>query len=353
MAPPQIGQLAPAGAPAPTGMGASGLGPPPVGSLAGGPVSAPGGVPAAVVPASSPALGGLDGVMPESIPALPSVEQIMSKDSSKMSAEEMVAMAKYVRSLEDMQGALQTLREADLRFPNSPVVLAEMAQCYEQMGLQEKATSVWRQIKLMDPARAGGYRDLADRRLNTPEAAPPPAPAAVTGFSQTTSASDAPKVLSLGACQETKDSRMTNGEKVVLRVPILRVGNVPVDPSRVDIDVFFFDRVNGEKVAQTIADEPVSSWTAEPVDWTGIGEEPIEVTYFMPSLTSGEVAVHGRRSYHGYVVKLYYDHKLQDVSANPRDLLDFGSRTPSAPGGGLTNPLLPPVPTDGTPPPAR
>ena len=78
------------------------------------------------------------------------------------------------------------------------------------------------------------------------------------------------------------------------------------------------------------------------MDWGGVGEEPLEVTYFLPTLTPGEIAAHGRRSYHGYVVRLYYQHKLQDVAAEPRDLLDFGARPPqSVPGG--ANPLLPPV----------
>ena len=55
-----------------------------------------------------------------------------------------------------------------------------------------------------------------------------------------------------------------------------------------------------------------------------------------------EIAAHGRRSYHGYVVRLYYQNKLQDVAAEPRDLLDFGaSQPPVLPGG--VNPLLPPV----------
>lgn len=104
----------------------------------------------------------------------------------------------------------------------------------------------------------------------------------------------------------------------------------------------FFDRVNGEKVAQTIADEPLSAWGSPPVDWSGIGEEPLNVTYFLPTLTPGEIAAHGRRAYHGYVVRLYYQHKLQDVAAEPRDLLDFGSPTPQTVPGGV-NPLLPPV----------
>jgi hypothetical protein len=100
--------------------------------------------------------------------------------------------------------------------------------------------------------------------------------------------------------------------------------------------------VNGEKVEQTIADDPVTSWGAPPVDWSGMGEEPLNVTYFLPQLTPGEVQAHGRRSYHGYLVKLYYQHKLQDVAAEPRDLLEYGAAAPPV-GAASGNPLLPPV----------
>lgn len=256
-----------------------------------------------------------------------------------MSLEEMIELAKQVRGLGDMQGALEVLKRADLQYPARPEVMAEMAQCYETMGLSDKAATLWRQLEEMDPTKAAGFRDLAQRRLTSPsvvgnQVAGPSSSALVGG--------DGAKMLTLGACQAVRDPTAVNGEKVVLRIPILRQGNNTLDPSQVDIDVYFFDRVNGEKVALTIADEPVSTWAAAPVDWSGIGEEPLDVTYFLPALTPGEITAHGRRSYHGYVVRLYYQNKLQDVAAEPRDLLDFGSRTPQAEPGGV-NPLLPPV----------
>jgi hypothetical protein len=250
-----------------------------------------------------------------------------------MPLAEMVDLAKQVRGLGDMQGALEVLKRADLQYPASPEVMSETAQCYEQMGLAEKASALWKQLASMDVVRSAGFGDLAKRKMQSMTGSETTVPSA-TDFS--------PKLLSLGACQANRDPSVSNGEKVVLRVPILRQGNAVIDPSQVDIDVYFFDRVNGEKIAQTIADEPLSTWGALPVDWSGVGEEPLDVTYFLPALTPGEIAAHGRRSYHGYVVRLYYQHKLQDVSAEPRDLLDFGSRSAPTVLGGM-NPLLPPV----------
>jgi len=324
ISPPPVGQLAApvvqlSQAPAP------GFGPPPIGSFQTPLATAP-----AFSPAPTPAVP-----KPRALPPVKSVPLVPGKAGdpvSAMSMAEMVDLAKQVRGLGDMQGALEVLKRADLQYPAAPEVMAETAQCYEQMGLADKATNLWKQLAGMDALRSAGFGDLAKRKLNAPSSLAAVSPIGDNG----------PKMLSLGACQANRDPATVNGEKVVLRIPILRQGSAAIDPAQVDIDVYFFDRVNGEKIAQTIADEPVSTWGAAPVDWSGVGEEPLNVAYFLPALTPGEIAAHGRRSYHGYVVRLYYQHKIQDVAAEPRDLLDFGSRNvPSV--SGDVNPLLPPV----------
>lgn len=344
ISPPPVGQLAApvATSAIPTPPVATGFGPPPIGSL-----QLPGSTPPAMAP-SAPATPPAPAMQPKpaagaprtniaSIPARAAPGKPAAADpAAGMTLPEMIDLAKQVRSLGDMQGALEVLKRADLQFPASPEILAETATSYESMGLADKATSLWKQLAAMESARAGGYGDLAKRKLNISSATSGAAAPAFSG-------DFGPKMLSLGACTATRDPSTVNGEKVVLRIPILRNGSATIDPAQVDIDVYFFDRVNGEKVAQTIADEPLSAWGAAPVDWSGIGEEPLDVTYFLPTLTPGEVAAHGRRAYHGYVVRLYYQHKLQDVAAEPRDLLDFGQPAPPPmPGGGM-NPLLPPV----------
>lgn len=337
MSPPAIGQLAPnpgqSGSPAQVTKVPS-FGPPPIGSF-----EAPNMMPA-VKPAAPRPLPPKTSALPEpKTPSLPDPKPSAkpADPAANMSLSEMIDLAKQVRGLGDMQGALEVLKRADLQFPSTPEVAAETALSYEQMGLTDKAVGIWRHLAGMDPAKSAGFADLAKRKLQAAPAGP------ATLSASTSSTGDfGPKSLSLGACIATRDPSTVNGEKVVLRVPILRQGNAAVDPTQVDIDVYFFDRVNGEKIAQTIADEPLSQWSAPPVDWSGVGEEPLEVSYFLPTLTPGEMATHGRRSYHGYVVRLYYQHKLQDVAAEPRDLLDFGARAPqSVPGG--ANPLLPPV----------
>ncbi len=247
-----------------------------------------------------------------------------------------VTSAKEIRGMSDMQGALQLLQKADQHNPDHPAIIAEIAQTYEQMGITAKATDSWRRIQLLGETKAGSFYELASRRLGAG-----PAAAAVPSALPGASGMEGEKLLRLGACQVVRDFSSNNGERYNLRVPIVRAGSQPVDGQLVDMEVFFFDRVNGAQVAQTIAPEPVESWQSSPVDWSGAGEETLDVVYHLPALSAAEVQQHGRRSYYGYMLRLYYNNKLQDVAAEPRDLLEFGSAPGATSAGG--NPLLPPV----------
>jgi tRNA A-37 threonylcarbamoyl transferase component Bud32 len=68
---------------------------------------------------------------------------------AEMSLQEMIELAKRMRGIGNIQGALDILKRADLQFPNNPAVLAETAQCYEQLGLTEKAAATRRQMEAM------------------------------------------------------------------------------------------------------------------------------------------------------------------------------------------------------------
>lgn len=269
--------------------------------------------------------------MPRAAPAKPSASAALLRDVNYV-----VTTAKEIRGLSDMQGALELLQKAEQFNPDHPAIIAEQAQTYEQMGLTTKATDAWRRIQLLGETKAGSFYELAARRLGAGPAAAA-TPSALPGAS----AMDGEKHLRLGACQVQRDVRASSGERYTLRVPIQRASSQPVNGNAVNLEVFFFDRVNGIQVTQSIAPEPIETWQSSPVDWSGAGEETLDVVYHLPALSDAEIQQHGRRSYYGYMLRLYYDNKLQDVAAEPRDLLEFGSAPGAAPAGG--NPLLPPV----------
>ena len=246
-----------------------------------------------------------------------------------------ITAAQELRGLSDMQGTLELLRKADELTPDHPAIIAEMAQTYEQMGITAKATDAWRRIQLLGATKAGSYFELASRRLGAGSAG------VATPALSAPSGADGEKFLRLGACRATRDFEVPTGERYVLHVPISRAGNRPINAQELNLEVFFFDRVNNQTVAQTIAPEPVESWQTAPVDWNGTGEEVLDVVYHLPALSAAEIQQHGRRSYYGYMLRLYYNNKLQDVAAEPRDLLEFGNTPGAAPAG--VNPLLPPM----------
>lgn len=268
---------------------------------------------------------------PTTAPGKPDTATQLLKDVNYV-----VTSAKEIRGLSDMQGALQLLQRADELNPDHPAIIAEIAQTYEQMGLKAKATDAWRRLQLLGEVKAGSYYELATRRLGAGPAATLTIPNGLNAPGQA-----AEKHLRLGACQIQRDITVSNGERYTLRVPIQRAGSQPVDGQMVDMEVFFFERVNGTQVALSVAPEPMETWQSAPVDWSGAGEETLDVVYHLPELTPAETQQHGRRSYYGYMLRLYYNNKLQDVAAEPRDLLEFGSAPGTAPSGG--NPLLPPV----------
>jgi hypothetical protein len=330
LAPPLPGTLA--APPAPAAAAPVWSAPPPIGSF-----QQTNAAPApALIPQPAPMPAPVTSSQPPSTPApapafKPDPATQLLKDVNYV-----VTTAKEIRGMSDMQGALEMLKRADELTPDHPAIIAEIAQTYEQMGVATKATDSWRRIQLLGETNAGSFYQLASRRLGAGPAAMS-APLAMPGANGL----EGEKNLRLGACQVARDFSVNNGERYTVRVPISRAGSQPVDGKAVNLEVFFFDRVNGAQVAQSIAPEPVETWQSAPVDWSGSGEETLDVVYHLPALSAAEIQQHGRRSYYGYMLRLYYNNKLQDVAAEPRDLLEFGSAPGSAPAG--VNPLLPPM----------
>ncbi len=310
--------LASSGPPSPPPLPAAvSLGPPPVPGYAGASLPQP--------PPAPPSVPSAPGVPPSSAAFSPAPAAAGGPLDPRIA--EYVETARQLRPLGDHAGAIAALKGADAIVPNHPAVLAELAAVHESLGDPEKARLVRSKIGALSSAAPPAESVLPPSTgLTTP-----------SGFGESAIAVD--KVLALGACQAARDPAVVRGERVVLRVPIRSQPGAAVNPAEVDIDVFFFDEVNGEKIEQTKADAPVSSWANAPVDWRD-GLESLEVVYFMPEMNAEALRANGRRKFHGYIVKLYHQHKLQATAAEPVSLLNYGSEARPQPAG---NPLLPPA----------
>ena len=292
-----------------------------------------------------PVPGMLAGEGPEagvgSAPVMPTGSGVATLPTPDPEVAELLQTVAQLRAGGETEGLMELLKAAEGMDQNHPAVLKEFALTYEQMGLTEKAREYWERIVGLGEAVSGMFYGLAQQRLErlgagAPSAVFPAGPAAILtepnvvggmplGGSEMTMAkvtSEAGAALGVGGCKVVRDLAVAKGDKRTLRIPIVRVGASPIEPEAVNVDVFFYDRVNGTKVEPTRADPPVSSWAASPVDWSGEGMELLDVTYFLPPMSAQEELDHGRRDFHGYLVKLYYQDRLQAVVAEPRELLE-------------------------------
>ena len=294
--------------------------PPPVTNAALPLIPSPSGQAIAALPTPSmPALG--PGPAPDTAtrPVLPPGKQLKNPQ-----VIEAVEVAREVRKLGNMVAALESLRAADLREPNHPEILAEMALTYEAMGIQSKATAAWKEVLGLGEA-AGGYAALAKGKLEPSGASAPEL---------------AGSPVSLGACQVIRDPSVKQGERIAVRVPVIGSPGATIDPTQMDIHVFLFESVNnGERIEQVRAGAPTLNWVSTPVDWREAREELLDVVYDLAPPKPEEVRDLGRRSFHGYIVKLFYQNKLVGEQQQPASLRDEAQKRPSP--AGLDNALFP------------
>jgi hypothetical protein len=133
----------------------------------------------------------------------------------------------------------------------------------------------------------------------------------------------------------------------MLRIGVKKKPSSVVDHTKVKIQVFFYDTVDDKDIKLTDA-EVNYEWLTANHDWAGTSPEVLAVTYVRPknkartqeeALSAAAAAIipgkktrpakpaapddSGRRKYLGYIVRVYYNDKLQAVRADPTKLLNL------------------------------
>jgi len=232
---------------------------------------------------------------------MPAYDPVAITEPSSAAA---VARGIEARDEGDMRAALESFREALAYLPAHPRVLYEIATTYETMSLADRATPLWEQIYQMG-ADAGEIHAIADSRLRGATTLRPML---------------VPDSLTIGSVSAERDPSIQTGEQVLLKIPLLTEAGTAISANEVELHVLFFDLVDGTQIAQTTADPPSTRWASGPdIDWQGVPEEVLEVTYHQPYTTGTSE----RRNFYGYLIKLYYQGQLMDQLAEPRTLFDF------------------------------
>lgn len=234
------------------------------------------------------------------------IDEQVEKTAAADDAAEMdrLLKASRVAMIEgDMRRCIVRLEQASVINPEHPALLYFFGMAYEKLLNVDKAREYYTKLFAMRE-RAGAFFEKAAMRLKggfeTPDA--------MRGK------------MSFGPIQSRHSYNTTDGETVVLTIPVLLAPGQDIRPEDVYISIQFFDIVNGRNVQLTRAESPATRWLHEELDW-GDGEELLEVTYRMPVLSGEEIAAFGELKYYGYTVKLFYKGEPLDCIGSPAALL--------------------------------
>lgn len=253
----------------------------------------------------------------------------------------------------DNATALNRLQQATEKNPRNAEAYAEMAKIYEATSNLDRSNEMWRKVKEIGPS-AGAVYELADARLKRGVAATP-APSVVEAtpaqVPPTPAASDGiPEGSTFGISElTTAETPDPDAEmNLMLKIGVKKRTNAVIDHTRVKIQVFFYDTVEDRDIKLTDA-EVSYEWLTPDHDWASAKPEVLAVTYVRPknkaksqdaALTEAAASMNPNkkgkpakpiagadqtenRKYLGYIVRIYYNDKLQAVRAEPTKLLNL------------------------------
>jgi N-acetylmuramoyl-L-alanine amidase len=111
------------------------------------------------------------------------------------------------------------------------------------------------------------------------------------------------------------------GEVVHVKAAIARGnGAAAIDPTKVTLQIYFLDFVNGEEIDLSSCDTPEVNWISALPDWKSSAYEEVDFTYRQPAFDEALAKNLGRRTYYGFVLRLIYDDELMDEYAEPSNV---------------------------------
>jgi hypothetical protein len=324
-------------------------------------VTAP--TPAPVLPSVAPSTAPV--IAPSAAPAPPVTAEASPATTTLSPADRLLQDATALRQRGDNANALARLQEATQRDPKNAAVLAEMASVYESMQLYDRSNETWRKIQDIGPS-VGSFYDLAQSKLKlgasapavanaapavTPVTMPSAAPVEQTAVAgpRTGSAEIADAaVLGIGDISVTEAPDYDAETNLTVRIPIKARSGAIIDHTKVTIRVYFYDTL-GDDAKPVLTDAQTNfEWLTPNHDWASTNPEILAVSYYRPKnqSVSSDAALSaaaanvvpgkkarpmstkaagasgaGARHYLGYIVRIYYNDKLQAQRAQPSQLL--------------------------------
>ncbi len=199
----------------------------------------------------------------------------------------------------DVVRAILKLDEAEVIDPKEPAIIYRRALVYEDMRNWERATDSYDALFEMGPEIGTYYEIAADKIAN--------------------GVKDPPDIVPFqfgNVVQRISPDRLNAN----ITIPIRRLTDRDIEPSQLDIRIFFYDIVDSkavEPVPKQREKNITKRWLTGAADWSNEIEESIEAVYQLPSLDKANVHLFGERKYFGQVVEIYYKGELMDQYASP------------------------------------
>lgn len=232
----------------------------------------------------------------------------------------------------DLHLAAVALFKAEALDSRDPTTLVNLAKLLTLEKEPDKARTYWQRVVDLGSAAGSSYtmaREqllLADSRAAQSNAAANNAVPAATvsalvvaapATAATTTTST--KTLFVDRVEKTNTSSSGSVNEFTMRV-VLGAGAVTggIQPGKVDIKLYFYDQQAGGAIVPSKAQLKVN-FLGSRQTWANGQRETLMATYFL----SPEQSRIYNQKYYGYMLRIYYDGKLQDERAEPGNLLKF------------------------------
>lgn len=248
-------------------------------------------------PAEAAPVTAADIPLPEPTPlAVPAVADPRS--------ERLLKEAKKARVNGDMAVAILKLETALAESPDDPSLHYEMGLVHELMGVFDTASAHYAKVVEMG-TDAGALYPLAAAKLRD-------------GFQEETPMGK----LALSRVRIYKDPDTSEGERVVLTIPVQKAPGEEIETKDLSVNVYFFNRTSKGDIIQLAPEHEdwvTDKWKNPQFTWAN-GEEILQMTYVIPPLDPSTAHLFGQESYYGQVVTLVYKGTVVDVQPWPREL---------------------------------
>lgn len=211
--------------------------------------------------------------------------------------EKLVVDAKKEHLKGDMVRAVIKLDEAERLDPKEPAIIYRRALLAEDMFNWERASDAYENLFKMGPEIGEYYEIAADKIANGVQRAPDVVPFQLGHVVQ----------------KVTEDKH-----KAVVIIPIRKTTSREIEPSQIEIRIFFYDMVDNKSVKPVPSQREqniAKRWAKPPADWSR-GSETLEVIYKLPKQDVANEHLFGQRVYFGQVVEIYYKGELMDQYAS-------------------------------------